>query len=109
VSESSFFPSSSPTFGGDGILDGRNINSTEVESWCGFDLHFLYGQEWRALFHVVFLATLTSSFEKVPYTSVSYFFFGSLILGDFSLLSSLYILVISPLIIASKDFLPLCG
>jgi hypothetical protein len=44
-----------------------------------------------------FLAIWISSFEKVLFSSVAHFFIGSLILGDFSFLSSLYILVISPL------------
>jgi hypothetical protein len=44
-----------------------------------------------------FLAIWTSSFEKVLFSSVAHFFIGSLIFGEFSFLSSLYILVISPL------------
>jgi hypothetical protein len=48
-------------------------------------------------FFMCFLAILTSSFEKVLFSSVAYFFIGSLILGEFGFLSSLYILVISPL------------
>jgi hypothetical protein len=46
---------------------------------------------------VCFLAIWSSSFEKVLFSSVAHFFVGSLILGEFSFLSSLYILVISPL------------
>jgi hypothetical protein len=44
-----------------------------------------------------FLAIQISSFEKVLFNSVAHVFIGSLILGEFSFLSSLYILVISPL------------
>jgi hypothetical protein len=44
-----------------------------------------------------FLGILTSSFEKVLFSSVAHFFIGSLIWGEFSILSSLYILVISSL------------
>jgi hypothetical protein len=39
----------------------------------------------------------TSSFDKVLFSSDANFFTGSLILGEFCVLSSLYILVISPL------------
>jgi hypothetical protein len=48
-------------------------------------------------FFMVFLAIWISSFEKVLFSSVAHFLIGSLILGEFSFLSSLYILVISPL------------
>jgi hypothetical protein len=48
-------------------------------------------------FFMCFLAIWTSSFEKVLFSSVAYFFIGSLIFRKFSFLSSLYILVISPL------------
>jgi hypothetical protein len=44
-----------------------------------------------------FLAIWTSSIEKVLFTSVAHFFIGSLILGEFSFLSSHYIMVNSPL------------
>jgi hypothetical protein len=50
-----------------------------------------------SLFIMSFLAIWTSSFEKVLFSSVAHFFNGSLILGEFSFLSSLDILVISPL------------
>jgi hypothetical protein len=39
----------------------------------------------------------TSSFEKVLFSSIAHFFIGLLIFGEFSFLSSLYILIISPL------------
>jgi hypothetical protein len=50
-----------------------------------------------------------SSFEKVLFSSVAHFLIGSLIFGEFSFLSSLYILVISPLsdvcqVFVSKSF-----
>jgi hypothetical protein len=48
-------------------------------------------------FFMYFLAIWISSFEKVLFSSFAHFFSGSLILGEFSFLSSLYILVISPL------------
>jgi type IV secretory pathway TrbL component len=48
-------------------------------------------------FFMCFLVTWISSFEKVLFSSVAHCFIGSLILGEFSFLSSLYILVISPL------------
>jgi hypothetical protein len=53
-----------------------------VESYGGFDLHFLYVQEWWALFHV-FLATWISFFEtalfsSLPISSLGQGFFGSL-------------------------------
>jgi hypothetical protein len=48
-------------------------------------------------FLMSFLAILTSSFEKVLFSSVAHFFISSLVLGEFSFLSSLYILIISPL------------
>jgi hypothetical protein len=35
-----------PAFGGGGVLDGSHSSKNEVESLCGFDLHFLYGQGW---------------------------------------------------------------
>jgi hypothetical protein len=48
-------------------------------------------------FLMCFLAVWTSSFEKVLFSSVAHLFIGSLIFGEFSFLSSLYIVVISPL------------
>jgi hypothetical protein len=48
-------------------------------------------------FFMCFLAIWTYTFEKVLFSSVAYFFIGSLIFGEFSFLNSLYILIISPL------------
>jgi hypothetical protein len=48
-------------------------------------------------FFMCFLAIWIFSFEKVQFSSFAHFFIGSLILGEFSFLSLLYIMVISPL------------
>jgi hypothetical protein len=48
-------------------------------------------------FFMCFIAIWISSFEKHLHSSVVHFFIGSLICGEFSFLSSQYILVISPL------------
>jgi hypothetical protein len=47
-------------------------------------------------FFMCFLAIWISSFEKALFSSFVHFFIGSLILWEFSVLSSLYILVINP-------------
>jgi hypothetical protein len=46
-------------------------------------------------FFMCFLIIWTSSFEKVLLSSIAHISIGSLIWGEFSFLSSLYILVIS--------------
>jgi hypothetical protein len=48
-------------------------------------------------FFMCFLAIWISSFKTVLFSSVAHLFNGLLIWGEFSFLSSLYILVISPL------------
>jgi hypothetical protein len=47
-------------------------------------------------FFMCLLAIWTSSFEKFLFSSTAHFVIGSLIFEEFSILSSLYILVISP-------------
>jgi hypothetical protein len=58
-----------------------------------------------------FGAIWISSSEKCLLSSIAHFFIGSLILGEFSFLSSLYILVFSPLsdVYPAKIFLPFYG
>jgi hypothetical protein len=46
-------------------------------------------------FFKCFLTIWTSSFEKVLFSSIAHYFIGSLILGEFSFLSSLYIFWLS--------------
>jgi hypothetical protein len=38
-----FFPTSLPTPAGFGVFDDGYCKGGEVESYCGFDFHFLYG------------------------------------------------------------------
>jgi hypothetical protein len=49
-------------------------------------------------FFMCFLAIWISSLQKVLFSSVAHFFIGSLIFGEFSFLSALYVLVFSPLV-----------
>jgi hypothetical protein len=44
--EDSFFPTSLPTPIVGGVFDDGYSNRDEVESYCGFDLHLLYGYRW---------------------------------------------------------------
>jgi hypothetical protein len=39
-----FSSASSPAFVIGGVLDDSHSNRDEMEFWCGFYLHFLYGQ-----------------------------------------------------------------
>jgi hypothetical protein len=45
VDQGSFFPTSLPTHVS-GVFDDGYSKRGEMESLCGFDLHFLYGQRW---------------------------------------------------------------
>jgi hypothetical protein len=60
-------------------------------------LHYPLWPGIVSIFFMCFFAIWTFSFEKVLFSSVAHFFIDSLILGEFSFLSSLYIQVISPL------------
>jgi hypothetical protein len=42
----SFFPASLPIFVVGGVLHASYSKRNEVESYCGFDLHFLHGKGW---------------------------------------------------------------
>jgi hypothetical protein len=57
-------------------------------------------------FFMCFLAIRMFYFEKVLFSSVVHFFITSLILGVFSFLTSLLILVISPLMYSWQIFFP---
>jgi hypothetical protein len=46
MNEGSFFPTSSPTPVVGDVFDDGYSNKGEVESYCGFDLHFFYDQRW---------------------------------------------------------------
>jgi hypothetical protein len=81
-----------------------------TQEWqsCGLvpvNLSFLF-HTWHGLYSVIpysahffmcSLAIWTSSFEKVLFSSVAQFFIRLLISGEFSILSCLHILLISPL------------
>jgi hypothetical protein len=71
----SFSPASSPTFVIVCALDDSHSNRGEVESYHGFDLHFLFGQGCWAFLHV-FLAIWTSSFEKALFCSFAHLLIG---------------------------------
>jgi hypothetical protein len=96
VYEDSFFPESSVTFVVGGVLDDSYSNRNKVEFSVVLICISFMARDGEHFF-MCFLAIWTSSFEKVLFSSVAHFFIGSLIFGEFSFLSSLYILVISPL------------
>jgi hypothetical protein len=78
------------------ILDDSHPNRGEVE--FSIILIFIsFMARHREHFFVCFLAIWISSLEKVLFSSVTHFFIGSLIWGEFTFLSSQCILVISPL------------
>jgi hypothetical protein len=79
VYESSFFSTSSPTFGG-GVLDGSYSNRSEVGSWCGFDSHSFLTRDGEQF--LMCSSAIWTSFEKVLFSSVTHFFIGSLIFGE---------------------------
>jgi hypothetical protein len=91
VYKGSFFPTSSPTPVGGGVFDDSYSNRGEVESCIS-----LMARDGEHFF-MCFLAICISPFERVLFSSIAPFFIGSLILREFSFLSSLCILFISPL------------
>jgi hypothetical protein len=91
-----FSSASLPAFVDGGVLDGSYSGRSKMDSSCDFDLHFLYSQADERFF-MYFLAIWISYFEKALFSSFTHFFGGSLNFWEFSFLSSLYILVISPL------------
>jgi hypothetical protein len=84
------------------ILTGVKWNFSVALVYISFMAR--YGEH----FFMCFLAIWISSFEKVLFSSVVHFFTESLILGEFSFLSSLYILSLV-WCIAGKDFLHSVG
>jgi hypothetical protein len=70
------------------ILTGTSWNHSMF-----FHLYFLYNQGWWLFFHVFF-----SFLPFKKFSSVAHFFIVSLIFWEFYFLSSLCILVISPLL-----------
>jgi hypothetical protein len=93
VYEGSFFPASSPTFVVAGVLYGSNSNRSE---WNLSVVLICISFMARAFF-MCFLVIWTYYFEKVLFSSFAHFFISLLILAEFSFLSSLYTLLISPL------------
>jgi hypothetical protein len=84
------FPTSSSTFVVVGFLeDSYSYRSGAISVW--FYLHFLYGQEWWAFWHLDFFCW------NVPFSSVAHFFTGSLIFEEFTFLSFIFFLAIDPL------------
>jgi hypothetical protein len=50
VYEGSFFPAYSPTFVFGDVFEDTYSNKSEVESYCGFDLHFLVARDGEHFF-----------------------------------------------------------
>jgi hypothetical protein len=91
VYQGSFFPTSSPTHVVGcvlmmAILTGVRWNLRVVLIYISF-----MARDGKHFF-LCFLAIWISSFQKVLLSSVAHFLIGSLIWGEFSFLSSLYIL-----------------
>jgi hypothetical protein len=86
---------SSQTSGGGGVFDDSYSNRSKNP--CAVLICISLMARAGEHFFMSFLAIWTSSFEKVLHSSVAHFFVGSLVIGEFSLSSSLYILVISRL------------
>jgi hypothetical protein len=94
VYEGSFFPISLPTFVGGGVFDDSYSNGVKWNlSVVLISISFMAKD--GEYFFMCFLAIWISSSENFLFSSVAYFFIGSLIFRVFSFLSSLYILVIS--------------
>jgi hypothetical protein len=74
------------------ILTGMRWNLSEVLICIS-----IMARDSEHFFMCFFLAICIYSFEKVLFSSVAHFFIGSLIWGECSFLSFLYILAISPL------------
>jgi hypothetical protein len=68
-----------------------------TEVWWNLSLICISLWLWMVTIFFMFLAIWISSIEKVLYRSVAHFFIGSLSFGEFSFLSSVYTLVITPL------------
>jgi hypothetical protein len=96
VYEGSFLPTSSPTSVVSGVFKDGYFNrgkwNLSVVLIC---ISFMARDGEH--FCICFFAIWISFFEKVLFCSVAHFFIGSLILGEFRFLSSLYIVVTSPL------------
>jgi hypothetical protein len=82
-----------PVFGG--IFDDSYSNKGEMESSVVLICISFMARDGEHFF-MCFLAIRISSFEKVLFSSVAHFFNGSWIWGEFSFLSFLYTLVVSP-------------
>jgi hypothetical protein len=77
-----------------GVFHNSNSNRVEVESYMILICISLIARDDEHIF-MFLLAFWVSSFEKILFHLVAHFFIDSLIFGEFSFLSSLYILLIS--------------